>query len=240
MSLVGPRPLLMQYMDRYTPEQSRRHEVKPGMTGWAQVNGRNNVTWPEKFALDIWYVDHWSLLVGYSNLVSDPMASRETRTIFPNKATRPCRNFQEASAINRENQKSLCLRRQRTRKGRCGHPDFQRRGGIRRLRGRQRRAAGRHGYGSSSPGNGEWLRQEASNSRVAVAIGTGESRFRQLLAERCSRWGIDLLTVVHPAATVSRAARLGPGTVVMAGAIINPEANVGHGRHRKHRCHCRT
>jgi sugar transferase EpsL len=63
MSLVGPRPLLMQYMDRYTPEQSRRHEVKPGITGWAQVNGRNSVTWPEKLALDIWYVDHGSLFV---------------------------------------------------------------------------------------------------------------------------------------------------------------------------------
>ena len=61
MSLVGPRPLLMQYMDRYTPAQSRRHDVKPGITGWAQVNGRNALTWPEKFALDIWYVDNWSL-----------------------------------------------------------------------------------------------------------------------------------------------------------------------------------
>ena len=61
MSLVGPRPLLMQYLDRYTPEQMRRHEVKPGITGWAQVNGRNAVTWEEKFKLDVWYVDHWSL-----------------------------------------------------------------------------------------------------------------------------------------------------------------------------------
>jgi sugar O-acyltransferase (sialic acid O-acetyltransferase NeuD family) len=78
-------------------------------------------------------------------------------------------------------------------------------------------------------GDGEWLRQEASSSRVAVAIGTGESRSRQLVTERCSHWGIELLTVVHPAATVSRAARLGPGTVVMAGAIINPEASVGAG-----------
>jgi sugar transferase EpsL len=61
MSLVGPRPLLMQYLGRYTPEQARRHEVKPGITGWAQVNGRNALTWERKFELDVWYVDHQSL-----------------------------------------------------------------------------------------------------------------------------------------------------------------------------------
>lgn len=60
MSLVGPRPLLMQYLERYTPEQARRHEVRPGLTGWAQVNGRNTLTWEQKFALDVWYVDHVS------------------------------------------------------------------------------------------------------------------------------------------------------------------------------------
>ena len=61
LSFVGPRPLLMAYLDRYTPEQARRHEVKPGITGWAQVKGRNALSWEEKFALDVWYVDHRSL-----------------------------------------------------------------------------------------------------------------------------------------------------------------------------------
>ena len=61
MSLVGPRPLLPQYLERYTLEQARRHEVRPGITGWAQVNGRNALTWEEKFRLDVWYVDNWSL-----------------------------------------------------------------------------------------------------------------------------------------------------------------------------------
>ena len=60
MSLVGPRPLLVQYLERYTPEQARRHEVLPGITGWAQINGRNALTWEEKFRLDVWYVDHWT------------------------------------------------------------------------------------------------------------------------------------------------------------------------------------
>jgi lipopolysaccharide/colanic/teichoic acid biosynthesis glycosyltransferase len=68
MSLVGPRPLLMEYLPLYSPEQARRHEVKPGITGWAQVNGRNALSWEEKFKLDIWYVDHRSLWLDFKIL----------------------------------------------------------------------------------------------------------------------------------------------------------------------------
>lgn len=73
MSFVGPRPLLVQYLDRYTPEQARRHWVLPGITGWAQINGRNNLSWEDKFALDVWYVDHWSIWLDLRILLLTPL-----------------------------------------------------------------------------------------------------------------------------------------------------------------------
>jgi|SRR5664280_406604 len=69
MSLVGPRPLLMQYLERYTPEQRRRHEVRPGITGWTQVKGRNAISWEEKFRYDVWYVDHCSFVLDLRILI---------------------------------------------------------------------------------------------------------------------------------------------------------------------------
>lgn len=70
MSLVGPRPLLMEYLAKYTPEQTRRHEVRPGITGWAQVNGRQRIPFSRRLELDVWYVDHWSLMLDIRILFS--------------------------------------------------------------------------------------------------------------------------------------------------------------------------
>jgi sugar transferase EpsL len=72
MSLVGPRPLLMSYLERYTPEQMRRHDVLPGITGWAQIHGRNTLDWDEKFRLDVWYVDHLSFWLDIKILFLTP------------------------------------------------------------------------------------------------------------------------------------------------------------------------
>ncbi|NJK54942.1 MAG: sugar transferase [Pleurocapsa sp. SU_5_0] len=69
MSLIGPRPFVAAYLERYTPEQARRHVVAPGITGWAQINGRNSLSWEEKFQLDLWYIDHWSLWLDFKILI---------------------------------------------------------------------------------------------------------------------------------------------------------------------------
>jgi len=90
MSLVGPRPLLMQYLDRYTQSQARRHDVKPGITGWAQVNGRNAVTWEERLAMDVWYVDRVSLGLDVRILAHTiESVIRRRGTSAPGEATMP-------------------------------------------------------------------------------------------------------------------------------------------------------
>lgn len=99
LSLVGPRPLLMQYLPRYSREQARRHDVLPGITGWAQIHGRNTLSWPEKFALDVWYVDHWSLALDLRILAKTIAAVlRPTGIASEGHATMP--EFLGMSALN--------------------------------------------------------------------------------------------------------------------------------------------
>ncbi len=90
MSLVGPRPLLVEYLTRYSPEQARRHEVRPGITGWAQVNGRNALSWEDRFALDVWYVENCSLLLDLKILARTLVAVfRAGEVNHPGHATMP-------------------------------------------------------------------------------------------------------------------------------------------------------
>ena len=90
MSVVGPRPLLMRYLPLYSPEQMRRHEVRPGLTGWAQVNGRNALNWDDKFKLDVWYVNHRTLLLDFRIMVMTLTAVFRRRGIsYENSATMP-------------------------------------------------------------------------------------------------------------------------------------------------------
>ena len=102
MSLVGPRPLLMQYLPLYSPEQARRHDVRPGITGWAQINGRNALSWEEKFALDVWYVENRSMaldlrilrLTFIKVLKRDDISAEGEATIRPFTGTAESRNHE--------------------------------------------------------------------------------------------------------------------------------------------------
>ncbi len=105
MSLVGPRPLLMQYLDRYTPEQARRHEVRPGMTGWAQVNGRNALSWERKFELDVWYVDHASLRLDLRSSRAPCATCSPARRDTPAGVARRCPSF--TGRVNRDGPMNL-------------------------------------------------------------------------------------------------------------------------------------
>jgi lipopolysaccharide/colanic/teichoic acid biosynthesis glycosyltransferase len=101
MSLVGPRPLLMRYLPLYSSEQMRRHEVRPGLTGWAQVNGRNALSWDDKFSFDVWYVDHHSLLLDLKILLLTAAAVfRREGISYENSATMP--EFTGSTASARE------------------------------------------------------------------------------------------------------------------------------------------
>ncbi|HEX8770315.1 MAG TPA: sugar transferase, partial [Acidimicrobiales bacterium] len=90
MSLVGPRPLLVEYLPLYSPQQARRHAVLPGITGWAQINGRNSASWEERLALDVWYVDNWSLMLDVRILARTPKSVlNRTGISHPGHATMP-------------------------------------------------------------------------------------------------------------------------------------------------------
>lgn len=215
MSLIGPRPLMSQYLDLYTAEQARRHDVYPGITGWAQVNGRNAVDWEQRFELDVWYVDHYSLWLDIQILW------RTIGTVFARKGI---------SAT-----------------GHCTMPPFEgSRGTIRtavigagghgRVVVSAMQAAGISVDAIFDDNDELWgtkilnvpicgpIQKLTEFHDVRVVIAVGNNSIRQRLAGQLP---LSWITVVHPNAYVHHSVTLGNGTVVFAGAVIQPGVSVG-------------
>jgi sugar O-acyltransferase (sialic acid O-acetyltransferase NeuD family) len=217
MSLVGPRPLKVNYLSLYTPTQARRHESVPGVTGWAQVNGRNALDWEQRFQLDVWYVDHCSLWLDLKILCMTVTA------VFGRKGI--------------------------AAEGHCTMPDFE--GTAAPVRPRVVViGAGGHGKVVVSTLQASGIRVDAvyddnperwdsdilgvpvrgpvDELKGAVGVtgvlGVGDNTIRERLSQSLP---LDWLTVIHPQAFVHSSARIGEGTVVFAGAVIQPEVVVG-------------
>ena len=226
MSLVGPRPLLPEYLDRYTSEQARRHDVRPGLTGWAQVNGRNAIGWDTKLAYDTWYVDHVSFLLDLKILLLTVLkVVRGDGVAAAGHATAP--RF-EGSVVKLAD----CCAKSSTGEigpgviviGAGGHAKVVI--GALRAAGRQVAAVfddAPQQWGKcllGVPVHGPLARLDAMPEREAViAIGAGEVRRR--LAER---YRLRYTAVVHPHAWVDPTAHVAPGAMIMAGAVIQSQA----------------
>jgi sugar O-acyltransferase (sialic acid O-acetyltransferase NeuD family) len=213
MSLIGPRPLKVRYLPMYSPEQARRHDVRPGITGWAQVNGRNGVDWDERFRLDVWYVDRVTFWL-------------DLKILCKTAAT-------------------ILFRKGITAEGHVTMPDFEGSkkvvvigaGGHGKVVVSTLQAAG-YDVTSIYDNNPKlWgtkilgvpvvgpVSQLEKNTRNIVAIcGIGDTTIRQRIVESLN---VEWMSVVHPRAFVHRSVRIGKGTVVFAGAVIQPDATIG-------------
>lgn len=241
MSLVGPRPLLVEYLDRYTPEQARRHETLPGITGWAQVNGRNALEWEQKFALDVWYVDHVSFWLDLKILAKTVLkvlvregvsaAGHATAPVFLGSSaatasppeTVPILSYahqrRPESAAPRASQSVVVL-------GAGGHAkvvvSLLRSCGyeVAGLYDDRAEAWGTRVLGAEVVGAIELLKSHRGPAVIAI----GNGRVRQALANSLE---LQWLTVVHPTAWVDPAVAMGEGTVICAGAVIQPDVRIG-------------
>ena len=228
MSLVGPRPLKMSYLTRYSPEQARRHAAVPGLTGWAQVNGRNALSWEKRFELDVWYVDHCSLWLDIKTLWLTVAAVFGRKGISAEgHATMP--DFEGTSALAAD---SSCYLSEPARRrvvviGGGGHgkvvvSTLQAAGlEVDAIYDDDPQAWGRRVLGVPVQGP---IAELNTASGVSGVIGIGTGAIRERLAQSLP---IHWLTVVHPHAHVHASVVLGPGTMVFAGAVIQPDSTVG-------------
>ena len=221
MSLVGPRPLLMEYLPLYSAEQARRHDVKPGITGWAQVNGRNAISWEQKFQYDSWYVDHQSFWLDLKILVLT------VKKVF----------VREGISAEGEVTMTRFLGDAPTRKlailGAGGHAKV--------VADTAECCSWKHIeiFDDSWPSvrlTDDWpvvgdtqvlLSRLQEFTGVVVAIGNNEDRRAKI--DLLIRHGGSLVTLIHPSATISRYAKLGAGAVAFAGVVVNAGVTIGDG-----------
>lgn len=218
MSLVGPRPLLPQYMERYNAEQRRRHDVLPGLTGWAQLHGRNAVSWERRFELDVWYVDHISLPLDLRILVGTVWEVVRRRGISePGHAT--AREFMGGSVV-----RVLLI-------GAGGHaqviadalrlaPEVQLVGCLdQHVEARGATLLGAPVYGAGT------TRSEIPHDAVIVAI--GDNGVRRKVFEELRAQGARFAIARHPSAIIASDVTVGAGSMICAGVIVNSGATIG-------------
>lgn len=219
MSLVGPRPLLMEYLPLYSPEQYRRHEARPGVTGWAQINGRNAISWPEKFALDVWYVDNQSFWLDIKIVfltikkvfIRDGISAEGEATMSkfvgdpkPQLAILGASGHGKVVADTAELLGYECVFFD------DAYPQKQ--------------------ANEAWPivGTGTELFERLSEfDGVVVAIGNNTVRFGKIQALRGS--GARLPSIIHPTAVISQYTEIAEGSVVFAGVVVNAFAKIGVG-----------
>lgn len=217
MSLVGPRPLLQKYLELYTPEQSRRHEVRPGITGWAQVNGRNAVDWNRKFEFDVWYVDHCNPWLDLRILCRTVFSVVRSEGIAAaGHATSP--EFRGTPAVVDAGLVVV---------GAGGHAKVV----IAAIRATGDAVSSVYDddpklWGTSIMGipiRGPVAALRSQPQQKAV-LAIGDNKIRERLASSLDlRW----CTVVHPAAHVDVSAKVGAGSVIFAGAVVQADAVIG-------------
>lgn len=213
MSLVGPRPLLMGYLPLYDEFQNRRHEMRPGITGWAQVNGRNALSWDEKFSCDVWYIDHYSFWLDMKILfLTVKKVFIKEGISAEGEATMPPFTGNRKLAVIGAGGHGKVVAELAAALGTYGEIVFL-----------DDRAQGSVN-GFPVIGTTLLLENSLSPEQYDVAVAVGNNRIRRQIAEKAAALGFALPVLVHPDAYVSPSATVGQGSVVMAKAVVQADS----------------
>lgn len=213
MSLVGPRPLLMGYLPLYNEFQNRRHEMKPGITGWAQVNGRNALSWDEKFSCDVWYIDHYSFWLDMKILfLTVKKVFIKEGISAEGEATMPPFTGNRKLAVIGAGGHGKVVAELAAALGTYGEIVFL-----------DDRAQGSVN-GFPVIGTTLLLENSLSPEQFDIAVAVGNNRIRRQIAEKAAALGFALPILIHPDATVSPSATVGQGSVIMAKAVVQADS----------------